>query len=346
MARRTRLPRPYPVNSLEEVLPVAQTIQEVNGGQPVATDMLAGALGTTGKSSAFVQKLNSSARYGLTIGSHTAAQIEITARGESLTAPRSELERANALRAAALEPQAFRGFYEVYSGKRFPESPYASNTLVRELGIRQELTEECLRIIRLNGIFSGIVTETSGSLVVDDSVIRGANGQESAVKSAPDSRPPAAGFAPEESPGSVLVVSSTGGAETELAVTDLLQGLKISATVQELVQPPAESSHQEISDAMRSASACILIWPGEQTSSGESQVGLSVGTLAWIVLGAAWQQLGNRVIVACGPNDDSELHQAAAALGVTVIDSSASDNLYASILSALVGSRVISVSLT
>ena len=169
MARRTRLTRPYPVNTLEEVLPIAETIQSSSGGHPVPTELLAESLGTTLKSSAFVQRLGSSSKYGITIGSHTSEQISLTPLGESLTAPRDPEERSAALKTAAREPDIFRKFYDIHSGKPLPEIPYASNTLVREMGVNQELTEECLRIIRANGLLVDIVIERHGSLVVDGS---------------------------------------------------------------------------------------------------------------------------------------------------------------------------------
>ena len=143
MARRTRLTRPYPVNTLEEVLPIAETIQKASGGHPVPTDLLAESLGTTLKSSAFVQRLGSSSRYGITVGSHTSEQISLTDLGESITAPRDFEERSNALTEAARHPEVFRKFYDIHARKPLPEIPYASNTLVREMGVNQELTEEC-----------------------------------------------------------------------------------------------------------------------------------------------------------------------------------------------------------
>ena len=83
MAKRTRITRPYPTHSFQDALPVAETIQRVNGGQPVETELLAEALGTSAKSSTFVQKLNASSKYGMTIGSYSDSFIELTELGES-----------------------------------------------------------------------------------------------------------------------------------------------------------------------------------------------------------------------------------------------------------------------
>ena len=171
MAKRTRINRPYPTHALQDVLPIAETIQEVNGGRPVKTGMLAQSLGTSTKSSMLIQKLNSSSKYGLTKGAHSSEMIELTDLGEMLTAPGSPHERDEALRRAATHPDVFAGFYEVYSGKRMPSDVYAANTLSGELGIRRELTDECLQILRLNGLFAGIITDVDGVPYVDSAPV-------------------------------------------------------------------------------------------------------------------------------------------------------------------------------
>ena len=95
MAKRTRITRPYPTHSFQDALPVAETIQRVNGGQPVETELLAEALGTSAKSSTFVQKLNASSKYGMTTGSYSDNYIELTELGESITAPEARKSDTN-----------------------------------------------------------------------------------------------------------------------------------------------------------------------------------------------------------------------------------------------------------
>ena len=58
--RRRRVTRPYPTYTLEDALSVAEAIYEVNAGLPFDRELLAGALGTTPKSSAFTMRLNAS----------------------------------------------------------------------------------------------------------------------------------------------------------------------------------------------------------------------------------------------------------------------------------------------
>ena len=338
MARRTRLTRPYPVNTLEEVLPISETIQEVNGGQPVPTDLLADALGTTPRSSAFVQKLGSSARYGLTFGSHTSEQIELTARGESLTAPRSSEEGKTALWDAAMEPETFRSFYEIHSGKQLPEIPYASNTLVRELGVRQELTEECLRIIRLNGLLAGIVSDQSGSLVIDN--LDTLEGEDQPID-IPLASPSDCVEESDSAPGETrfVLVLALAGDQVADEIVNIMGALSIPAKVNEIDGQVSTGISLTHSAALRSARGCVIVWPKTNLSDDERLLQAKT----WLAIGAASFQLGDRVVIVAAGEDQEEL-AVAEALEFTVVDPQSSGGVFASVLSALVSKSIVQVS--
>ena len=126
--------------------------------------VLAGKLGTTPASSAFVIRLGSCERYGLSDSS--AGIVELTARGEAAAAPSSPDERQAALLGAALEPELFRSFYEAYDGQKLPADEMARNMLRRDLGVEEDLTAECLEVVKENGIFAGLLGDVRGSLYV------------------------------------------------------------------------------------------------------------------------------------------------------------------------------------
>ncbi len=344
MARRTRLIRPYPPFSLEDALPIAVTIQEVNGGHPVEPELLADAMGTTARSSSFIQKLSSSAKYGLTVGAHTAERIELTTLGETLTAPRSEEERLSSLRSAALEPEVFRRFYEEYAGKRFPESPFAANTITRVLGVRAELADECLEIVRRNGRFAGIVLERAGALFVKD---EGAAHEEPAAeyrlpepRGAPPSEP-AADAEPVGESGYVLVVSTPGDYLAE-RVIDAMALLSIPATTVDLDLGSARLVSEPISRALRDARGCALIWPSEDWTEDEAE--LAFGK-AWAALGAASHQLGGRVVVIASEEDSPALAAASAPLELAIVEPSPPGGIHMALMSALVANAIVRVSL-
>lgn len=163
--KRRRIVKPYPAYTLEDALGVAQAIQDVNAGWPFDRTLLAGALGTTPKSSAFTQRLNASAAYGLTQGGYNDADISLTPLGEAVAAI-SDGDRAQAMVEAAMTPPIFGRFYDMLDGKRLPESAYAQNLLQRKLGVIDTLADECLSILIANGQYAGIISEQDGVSVV------------------------------------------------------------------------------------------------------------------------------------------------------------------------------------
>lgn len=160
-AKRRRISRPYPTHTLENAMGVAMAIQHHNAGLPFDRELLAGALGTTPRSSAFTMRLNSAAAYGLTVGGYNDADIALTALGRA-AAGGGEGERDRAVGQAAIAPDIFGRFYELLDGKRLPEDAYAEGLLSRQLGVHADLTGECLGIIVDNGVFAGIVTDADG----------------------------------------------------------------------------------------------------------------------------------------------------------------------------------------
>ncbi len=379
MAKRTRLTRPYPIHTLEDALPIAETIQNVNGGLPVATDLLAKSLGTTVKSSAFVQKLKSSAGYGLTVGSHTSESIEVTPLGESLTAPRDEAARASALRDAALAPEVFGSFFEMYAGKRFPEEEFASNALVRDLSVHPDLAQECLRILRSNSLYVGLATERDDGLFVNPA------GSSSAVadsefppvydatgaRAAAPFRPVQIGIGPDDGSGAFgrdadplddrLGASSASGDEraretaTALIVAQpddplaeearrVMDTLSLPVSRIELGSSASRPVPQETSDALRPARGCVIVWPSGDVGDAPDADRRILRARAWMTLGAASHLLGDKVIVVGDGGGDPELAAASEALDLTVIDGSDAAGVYPALMGALIAKSVVQVS--
>ena len=165
--KRTRIVRPYPTHTLEDIHSIPSIIQDLNSGLPFDRILLAQALGTTASSSNFTMKLNSSAKYGLTQGGYKDDRISLGAIGKSLVAPTEPNERNAALITAVSRPEIFRRFYQILDGKRVPEDNYAINMIHRDLGVHIELAPECLKIVKANGLYSGIISNTSTGLEVN-----------------------------------------------------------------------------------------------------------------------------------------------------------------------------------
>ncbi len=345
MAKRTRINRPYPTHTLQDVLPIAETIQESNGGRPVRTSMLAESLGTSTKSSMLVQKLNSSSKYGLTNGTHSSETIELTDLGEMLTAPSSPLEREEGLRRAATHPEVFAGFYEIYSGKRMPSDVYAANTLNRELGIRRELTDECLQLLRVNGLFAGIITDVDGIQYVG-----GAPSETPEEVEAPSE--PSGGRSDglqdseDEKPSSGVVVVGAAGDTRAEQVRALLEDLAIEARRVGLDMSGDELVPRTELESLDTARGCVFVWPENGGAEDEPKMdGVGAQAKIWACLGAVYYRLGRRVVVVLGDESAGAAGSALRSAGMaTVNDNGEGPGLSHMLMAALVQSQVIRVS--
>lgn len=265
--KRRRIVKPYPAYTLEDALDVAQAIQNANAGLPFARALLAGALGTTPKSSAFTQRLNASAAYGLTQGGYNDADISLTPLGEALAAG-SHDRRRHALVEAAMTPPVFGGFYDMLDGKRLPESAYAQNLLQRELGVIDTLADECLSILIANGEYAGIISEQDGVSVVRLADRRPQPAAASPSTDAPPAErnpPPTAAESPaalddtpDKSKGRVFV-GRIGESDAAQFVASMLEqfGIPVSSPRFDAAELPLPS---EVAVDMRASDAAVLVF--------------------------------------------------------------------------------------
>ena len=359
IAKRTRLNRPYPTQSLQDALPISQTIQDANGGNPVETGLLAESIGTSVKSSLFVQKLKSSSMYGLTIGAHTDETIELTDLGERLTAPTSPDERAESVRQAALAPDVFRKFYAAYDGKPMPGDVYAANTLTRQLGLDERLAEECLGIIKRNGLFAGVIEECAGTLAVAP-IERAGRASDASDSSAPPESPSTAPGAADRArrenggdvdradrPQTLLVAAAPDDPAGEAALA-VARGLGVAATSAALDPDGADLVSREFAAALASARGCVFVFPNAALSDGESPLAAARRSArAWASLGAALGRLGSRTVVISADDTGGETppsFQDLAGGSVVAVERSDGAALFAVLAPALIQAGVIRVS--
>lgn len=296
---RTRIVRPYPVNTLQDTLAVAVAIQEATSGLPCGRVDLARAMGTTPASSGFTTRLNSSAKYGLTEGAYKDDVVKMTPRGDAIVAPRDAAERQRSLYHAALAPDVFRRFYETLDGKQLPEDEFARNMIRRELAIRPELAAECLAIAKANGVLAGIIAERNGTLYVDlgrDEGGRSAQGEQPAAAVAkPDPRPSEPSVAvhlPSEPGTGRIFIAHAGASDVAGAIESLLQGFGIAC---ELADQPNGANAQRpvpaaVAEQMRSCSSAIVIGGDCGFEGSDEAVRLA------FLIGAASVLYGDRVI--------------------------------------------------
>ena len=299
VGRRTRVTRPYPSFTLQDSVSVAKAIYEVNAGLPFDRELLAGALGTTPKSSAFTMRLNASAAYGLTEGGYNDPDIRLTNLGETVVAADGEDERARA--EAAMTPEIFGGFYELLDGRILPQSEYLHNILQRQLGIRPDLAEECLGILQDNGEFAGIISEVDGGylvrlpdpdIAVQPVVAPGKIATElptpyqtGRLPDAPTHREPVRDAKKR------IFIGQIGDSDAAKYVASMLEELGISTASPQIPEGDADLLvPQNVSQAMRESSAAVLVFrSGDNAwSSRDKMIGM---------LGAASVLFDDRVVL-------------------------------------------------
>lgn len=303
IGKRTRMVRPYPIHTLEEALTVAVAIQEVNAGLPFERVLLAKALGTTPSSSGYTLKINSSSKYGLTKGKYNDNIINLTSGGEAIVAPKDDEEEKVALIEAATLPEVFDGFYRMLNKKRLPEDTYAQNMLNRELNIHPELTNECLNIIKSNGVYVGILKEVDGVLNVDIDQAQQSPSLQSVSQMTSDTKVESSANKHVEIQGKDIrdheVFIGHGGDSNALdVVREIFDEFQIlysdSVTDTEDVNQPISA---RISNKMQECMAAVIILTNEQEYQRDLiSVGRKIEKILYQV-GAAYVLYGEKIVI-------------------------------------------------
>lgn len=268
--KRTRRVRSYPAYTLENTINLSTAVQEANAGLPFDRVLLAEALRTTPSSSAFNQRLNSSAGYGLTQGGYNDELISLTSLGEAFVAPQDPDEKRKALVEAALHPEPFRRFYELLSGKKVPDNSYAENVLRRELGIPPDLTSDCLRTIKANGLFTGIISKIHESLYVTLSAAKSeGDGQttpySNSISSSKVKEPTEQTSQLQPQTRGRIFIGHAGSGDMEAAVTEMLDSFGILSTSAEPDPEDTRPLSVDVLETMRHCTAAIIIIAAPRT---------------------------------------------------------------------------------
>jgi hypothetical protein len=155
-----QLPKPiknYPPVTLEKCLIIAQKIKELNGGHPWTPKEVSKAIGV-GSTQPLYNITASSRDFGLTIGTSSAKQIELTELGREIVyAPNPEVEKRKKIQ-AFLNIEIFKNVLKYYKGSSLPEMKYLSNTLENQFKLNPEFHEEFSHVFSENCKYLGIST--------------------------------------------------------------------------------------------------------------------------------------------------------------------------------------------
>ena len=292
--RRRRRTRPYPQRTLEYCLEVVETVYRHGAGGPIDRVVLAGKLGTTPSSSAFVIRLGSCERYGLTRSN--GGMVELTDRGEAAAAPSSPDERRAALLDAALEPEVFRRFYDAYDGQKLPGDEMARNMLQRDLEVKEDLTVECLQVIKENGVFAGLLGDIGGSLYVS---AHGAHAE--GLRESPVEIPGGPGSAMEARPEPTsprdrdILIGHSGAADVARTIETTLASFGVASRTLEL--DGGATFDVNTAEATGACRAAIVLHAGPSSPPLDDSTERRAREDAAGLIGGATALFGSRVLI-------------------------------------------------
>jgi hypothetical protein len=156
--------RPFPHQSFEEALELAQAIQSAAGANPVRRLTLFDQLNKAPESGPSRQWITSAGRYGLIKGGTQSDQLQLTPDGDLATSsdasPREKTRPR--IKLAINTTEAFKALYERYSGQKLPSTAVLEDTAV-ELGIPEDFRTECIEFFIVNLRFVGLLQTLSGA---------------------------------------------------------------------------------------------------------------------------------------------------------------------------------------
>ncbi len=165
--------------TLEEALKVPKAIIDNFAGKPTAPLQIAVALDISPGSSNWRNLSGASIAYGLTNGGYNSKDIALADIGKRIVSPTKENDDNVAIVEAALTPKLLNKFYNNYNNAKFPKDNIAQNVLL-EMGVPQDKLSRVLDIIKQNGEFAGLITNTkNGPFVFIDPNRNNENGKAS-----------------------------------------------------------------------------------------------------------------------------------------------------------------------
>lgn len=186
--RRKRTARPFPASSFEDALDFAKAIYDFASGQPVRRLSLFDHLKKSPDSGASRQLIVNANKYGLTRGSYSAEQLEITPDcAQIFDEAVSERDRASAkIKLAIMDIPVFRSVYEKFVGKQLPARAALSDSM-KEVDVPPDAVNEGVDTFIVNLRFVGLLQTLSGAerIVTVDHVLSALDGVAAKASQAP-----------------------------------------------------------------------------------------------------------------------------------------------------------------
>lgn len=317
--------RPFPSVSLNEALVIPQGIRDENAGHPMNRILLAGALDMAAASSAYRDVIAAANKFGLISGNYNSENLSLTDLGERATlASASDEEKLSAMREAMEHVALFKKMLDHYNNGRLPSREVLKGTLEKApFNVPNEWSAEAAKVFEETGRLTGVVRAMKGGTpyVVRDA---GPPVREEPVEdesgdlaeAAVETREPmarstvlaAATALPPTPATSDTVPAPTSSRQFFIAhgkdkdalaqLQAFLRDLDVPYVVAEEEPNAGRPISQKIADLMRSCSAGIFIFSGDEEitdAKGESVRRPRPNVV--YELGAASFQYGQRIVV-------------------------------------------------
>lgn len=314
--------RPFPSVSLSNALVIPQGIRDHNAGHPMNRILLAGALDLGAASSDYRDLIAAANKFGLISGNYNSETLSLTDLGERLTAAESDEARLTAMREAMERVALFKKMLDHYNNGRLPSREILKGNLERPpFSVPSEWSAEAARVFEETGRLTGVVRAMKGGTpyVVREAgppVHEDANGDDAAgdettvaeveqavtgtgalaAKPPPTPTTPAATPAPASSRQFFIAHGKDKDALAQLQT--FLRDLDVPYVVAEEEPNAGRPISQKIADLMRSCSAGIFIFSGDEaiTDAKGDTVRRPRPNVVY-ELGAASFQYGQRIVV-------------------------------------------------
>lgn len=311
--------RPFPSVSLKEALVIPQGIRDENAGHPMNRILLAGALDMAAASSVYRDVIAAANKFGLISGNYNSENLSLTDLGERATSgSASEEEKLSAMREAMEHVPLFKKMLDHYNNGRLPSREVLKGTLEKApFNVPSEWSAEAAKVFEETGRLTGVVRAMKGGTPyvvreagppVREELSEEETGEtaESAVETLEPAARSTAVAAAAESPSTPIAPASSrqffiahGKDKDALAqLQTFLRDLDVPYVVAEEEPNAGRPISQKIADLMRSCSAGIFIFSGdEEITDAKGDTVRRPRPNVVFELGAASFQYGQRIVV-------------------------------------------------
>ena len=296
-----------PRYSLEKAIGVAKVISDDYGGGETAPHRVAEALAMSPTSSSWQILSGSAVAYGLTEGAYNAKTIKLTDLGKKIVSPTEEGLDEKLKIEAALKPRISKTFFGKYNRSKFPREEIGANVLA-DLGVPRDRTKEVLQILKSNGEYVGIITNSkTGPYVATDDISKPIDSlqtlqSEDEVMGVTEKtviESPEETVAPTTSYGPTRVFITHGkNKEVVLQLKDLLTFGKFAPVVAEEHETTSKPVPEKVMTDMRSCQAGIIHIESEEElldQTGNSHRKINENVL--IEIGAAMALYKEKIVL-------------------------------------------------